>query len=172
LRYIGSCDRIIALVGDAYGFEPEETARPDRTTAPFLYPVGVLVRHGRAARRVTPTAQGHLSLNGSPEFLAMHPVSQASAAAQLQQEFIKELYRSGKDRNQFGLLHELRALVLRDGFRLRTRAPQARNLPYTSLGRLFKGREHILESSFSLNLAKGEYESQLYAFAHWGGRIF
>ena len=27
-RYIGSCDRIIALVGDAYGFEPEETARP------------------------------------------------------------------------------------------------------------------------------------------------
>src|ERR1700738_4810316 len=45
LRYIGSCDRIIALVGDAYGFEPEETARPDRTAAPFLYPVGVLVRH-------------------------------------------------------------------------------------------------------------------------------
>jgi hypothetical protein len=27
-RYIGSCDRLIALVGDAYGFEPEETARP------------------------------------------------------------------------------------------------------------------------------------------------
>jgi hypothetical protein len=27
-RYIGSCDRIIALVGDAYGFEPEETVRP------------------------------------------------------------------------------------------------------------------------------------------------
>ena len=61
-RYIASCDRIIALVGDAYGFEPEETARPDRTTAPFLYPMGVLVRHGRATRRVTPTAQGHLSL--------------------------------------------------------------------------------------------------------------
>ena len=27
-RYIASCDRIIALVGDAYGFEPEETTRP------------------------------------------------------------------------------------------------------------------------------------------------
>src|SRR5208283_3772431 len=27
-RYIGSCDRIIALVGDAYGFEPEATVRP------------------------------------------------------------------------------------------------------------------------------------------------
>src|SRR5208337_1973204 len=51
------------------------------------------------------------------------PVSQAEDAAQLQQEFIKELVRSGKDRNQFGSLHELRALVLRDGFRLQTRAP-------------------------------------------------
>jgi tetratricopeptide (TPR) repeat protein len=27
-RYTASCDRIIALVGDAYGFESEETARP------------------------------------------------------------------------------------------------------------------------------------------------
>src|ERR1700747_897414 len=26
--YIASCDRAIALVGDAYGFEPEETACP------------------------------------------------------------------------------------------------------------------------------------------------
>jgi hypothetical protein len=80
----------------------------------------------------------------SPEFLEMHAVSQAEDAAQLQQEFIRELYRSGKDWNLFGLLHELRALVLRHGFRLQERAPQTRNLPYTSLGRLFKGREHIL----------------------------
>src|SRR6516162_6928524 len=27
-RYISSCDRIIALVGDAYGFESEQEARP------------------------------------------------------------------------------------------------------------------------------------------------
>ena len=26
--YIASCDRVIALAGDAYGFEPEEPARP------------------------------------------------------------------------------------------------------------------------------------------------
>ena len=40
-RYITSCDRIIALVGDAYGFEPEEAARPTgrpRRSAPaWLY---------------------------------------------------------------------------------------------------------------------------------------
>jgi flagellar biosynthesis GTPase FlhF len=81
---------------------------------------------------------------GSPEFLAMHPVSQSEEAARLQQEFIKELVRSEKERNRFSLLHELRALVLRDGFRLLRREPQARKLPYTSLACLFKGREHIL----------------------------
>ena len=59
----------------------------------------------------------------SPEFLAMHAVAQADDAAQLQQEFINELRQSGKDRNQFGSLHELRALVLRDGFRLETGGP-------------------------------------------------
>jgi hypothetical protein len=58
----------------------------------------------------------------SPEFLAMYAVDQADDAAHLQQEFIKELCRSGKDRNQFGSLHELRSLVLRDGFRLKTGA--------------------------------------------------
>ena len=80
---------------------------------------------------------------GLPEFLTMHPVSQSEEEAQLQQEFIKELVRSGKDRNQFGLLHEVRELVLRYGFRLQRREPQPRNLPYTTLGRLLKGREHI-----------------------------
>ena len=38
----------------------------------------------------------------------------------------------------------MRALVLRDGFRLQARAPQPRNLLYPTLGRLFKGGEHIL----------------------------
>jgi len=143
-RYIASCDRIIALVGDAYGFEPEETARPagqprrSYTQWEYYFAMGERLDGSRQ-----PSKDIFLYI-GSPEFLAMHPVSQAEDAAQLQQEFIKELVRSGKDRNQFGLLHELRALVLRDGFRLKTRAPQPRNLPYTSLGRLFKGREHIL----------------------------
>jgi tetratricopeptide (TPR) repeat protein len=143
-RYIGSCDRVIALVGDAYGFEPEETVRPtgrprrSYTQWEYWFALGERLDGSRQ-----PPKEIYLYL-GSPEFLAMHPVSQAADAAQLQQEFIKELYRSGKDRNQFVLLHELRALVLRDGFRLQTRPPQPRNLPYTSLGRLFKGREHIL----------------------------
>jgi tetratricopeptide (TPR) repeat protein len=143
-RSIASCDRLIALVGDAYGCEPEETTRPTgqprRSYTQWEY---CFARGERLDGSRQPPKDIYLYI-GSPEFLGMHPVWQGAEEAQLQHEFIQELARSGKDRNQFGLLHELRALVLRDGFRLQTRERQPRNLPYTSLGCLFKGREHIL----------------------------
>src|SRR6266436_4145150 len=56
-RYIGSCDRIIALVGDAYGFEPEETARstgqPRRsyTQWEYWFAVGERLDGSRAPRK-------------------------------------------------------------------------------------------------------------------------
>jgi tetratricopeptide (TPR) repeat protein len=142
--YIASCDRIIALVGDAYGFEPEETARPpgrprrSYTQWEYFFATGERLEGSQQPPKDT------FLYIASPDFLGMHSVLEAADAAQLQQEFIKELVRSGKDRNQFSVLHELCRLVLRDGFTLQARPPQPRNLPYTSLGRLFKGREHIL----------------------------
>ena len=127
-RYITLCDRVIALVGDAYGFEPEETARPagqprrSYTQWEYFFAMGERLNGSRQ-----PPKDIFLYF-ASPEFLAMHAVSQADDAAQLQQEFIKELHRSGKDWNQFGLLDELRALVLRDGVRIPgLTAPELRN---------------------------------------------
>ena len=142
--YIASCDRVIALVGDAYGFEPEEPARPlgrprrSYTQWEYFFAMGERLDGSRQPPKDT------FLYFGLPEFLAVHSVSQSDDTAQLQLEFMKEVLPSGKDRNEFSVLHELRALVLRDGFQLRTRPPQPRNLPYTSIGRLFKGREHIL----------------------------
>jgi len=87
-RYIASCDRIIALVGDAYGFEPEETARPagqprrSYTQWEYYFAIGERLDGSRQ-----PPKDIFLYI-GSPEFLAMNPVSQAEDAAQLQQEFI------------------------------------------------------------------------------------
>lgn len=122
-RYIASCDRIIALVGDAYGYEPEETARPAeqprRSYTQWEYFLAMSERLDGSRQ----SPKDIFLYLASPEFLAMHVVAQADDAAQLQQEFINELCRSGKDRNQFTSLHELRALVLRDGFRLETGAP-------------------------------------------------
>jgi hypothetical protein len=150
-RYIASCDRIIALVGDAYGFEPEETARPAgrprRSYTRWEYYFAMDERLDGARQ---PPKDIFLYI-GSPEFLAMNPVLQAEDAAQLQQEFIKELVRSGKDRNQFGLLHELRALVLRDGFRLQTRAP---GLFLPPEPQDFVGRAEALEELYGMLVEK------------------
>jgi hypothetical protein len=44
--YIASSDRMIALVGDAYGFEPEENGAAHRTTTPLLHTMGVFLCNG------------------------------------------------------------------------------------------------------------------------------
>ncbi len=77
----------------------------------------------------------------SANFVASNPVIQSEELAKLQQKFVDEIRLSGKDRNPFGTVHELRALVLRDGFRMAERQRPPQNLPYPSLGTLFKGRE-------------------------------
>ena len=118
--YIASCDRIIALVGDAYCCEPDETARPAgqprRSYTQWEYFFGMGARLD-GSRQSSKDIFFYLA---SQEFLAMNAFAQPDCVAYLQQKFIEELCRSGQDRNQFGSLDQLRALVLRDGFRLKT----------------------------------------------------
>ncbi len=143
-KYIAGCDRVIALVGDAYGEELEEEARPSGfprrsyTQWEYCFAQGERLDGSRHPRKDI------FVYFAAPDFLAQHPVTQAADAAQLQQDFIAAIRRSGEDRNTFGSSHELRALVLRDGFRLPERGPRPRNLPYDSIGTLFKGRDAFL----------------------------
>ena len=122
-KYIAGCDRVITLVGDAYGWEPESGAlpagKPRRSYTQWEY----FMAQGERldGRRETPKET--FVYFASADFVASNPVSQTDDAATLQQEFIAEICRSGKDRDPFGSLHELRALVLRDGFRLRDHEP-------------------------------------------------
>src|SRR5580704_10636756 len=51
----------------------QRNSAPRRPTAPLLYPVGVLLRHGRATRRFTPAAQGHFSLHRLTGILGDEP---------------------------------------------------------------------------------------------------
>jgi tetratricopeptide (TPR) repeat protein len=143
-QYIASCDRVIALVGDAYGWEPDEAARPAgfprRSYSQWEY---YFTEGERLDGSRQPVKEVYLYF-ASPEFVAAHAVQQSGDAAALQQAFLAELHGSGKDWNPFSSLDQLRALVLRDGFRLQQRGPQPRNLPYASLGSLFKGREQVL----------------------------
>lgn len=141
---ISGCDRVIALVGDAYGWEPDEAARPAgfprRSYSQWEYWFAKGERLDGSRR---PAKDIYLYF-ASPEFIAAHPAPQSAEAAQLQQAFVTELRSSGKDYNPFSSLDQLRWLVLRDGFRLQQRGPQPCNLPYISLGALFKGREPVL----------------------------
>jgi hypothetical protein len=143
--YIASCDRVVALAGDAYGWEPDETARPAgyarRSYTQWEYRFAQGERLNDSPQSARPT----YVYFASPEFLMQHVVMQDANAARRQQEFVSEIRSSGKDYNTFGSLHELRALVLRDGFRLAERGPKPCNLPYKSLGLLFKGRATFLD---------------------------
>jgi hypothetical protein len=117
-HYVAGCDRIIALVGDAYGWEPEEAARPPGRPRRSYTQWEYFFARGERLDGSTQPARDIFVYFAAPAFLAEHTVNQTPEAADLQRAFVDEVRRSGKDWNQFGSLHELRALVLRDGFRL------------------------------------------------------
>jgi len=83
-RYISSCDRIIALVGDAYGFEPEETARPAGHARPSYTQWEYYFAMGERLDGSRQPSKDIFLYIGSPEYLAAHPVSRADEAARLQ----------------------------------------------------------------------------------------
>ena len=160
-RYIASCDRVIALIGDAYGWEPDEQARPAgrprRSYSQWEY-------YFALGERLDGSEQAPKNLYvyfAAAEFVAAPGVASEVESARLQRDFPGEVRRSGKDWNVFKSLDELRALVLRDGFRLEERNPQLCdpppvNLPYLSIGNLFKGREARLdELTQSLGRVRG-----------------
>ena len=142
--YITGCDRVIALVGDAYGAEPDRAGLPPQmprrsyTQWEYYFAQGERLNGGRQAAKDT------FVYLASPNFVASNAVRQSDEEGKLQQEFILAIRRSGKDRNQFGTLDELCRLVLRDGFKMAERRRPPHNLPYPSLGTLFKGREGFL----------------------------
>ena len=143
--YIAGCDRVIVLVGDAYGAEPPEAARPvgqrrrSYTQCEYEFALGERLDGTRATRKDI------YIYVATDAYLQAHPVKQPPDQAKLQREFLAAIRASGEDRNTFGSLDELCRLALRDGFQVRDPARKPNNLRYLSLGTLFKGREEFLE---------------------------
>ena len=143
--YIDSCDRVIALVGTAYGSEPEPATTPKNSPRrsysqwEFSFALGERLNGKRANRKPM------FVYMATPIFLESQPIKQSAYETTRQQRFIEEICASGKDRNKFDSVDELARLVLRDGFKLKSPlqlSPQ--NLPYDSIGSLFKGRERSM----------------------------
>jgi hypothetical protein len=132
-HYIAGCDRVIALVGDTYGWEPEPAALPGGTPRRSYTQWEYFFAQGERLDGGRETAKDLFVYLASANFVTSNPVGQTEEASKLQQQFLEEIRRSGKDRNSFGSLDELCRLVLRDGFRLRERQRPPQNLPYPSL---------------------------------------
>jgi hypothetical protein len=144
-RYIAGCDRVIALVGDAYGFEPPEVARPagrprrSYTQWEYALAMGERLDGPKAGRKDV-----HVYF-ASDDYVKAHLVVEDIEAKRLQEDFRRAIVANGEDRNAFDSLDGLCRLALRDGFRVRDPDHKPRNLPDVSIGTLFKGRDAFLE---------------------------
>ncbi len=145
--YIAGCDRVIALVGDAYGYEPETGARPQGrprrsyTQWEYHFALGERLDGSKAPRKDI-----HVYV-ATADYLKAHapPAEQTAEQSELQQAFLAAIHNSGEDRNPFGSLDALCRLALRDGFRVRDPDRRPNNLPDATLGTLFKGRDAFLD---------------------------
>ena len=143
-QYVARCDRVIALVGDAFGYEASGVAVPaidpprSYTQWEYFFALGHRLDGSRAARKDV-----YLYL-ASQKFLDEHPVAQPDEHAQRQQRFQEEIKASGEHWNAFDSEDELCRQVLRDGWQIQERPRKPIHLPYDSIGSLFKGREAFL----------------------------
>ena len=143
-QYVAQCDRVIALVGDAYGFEASGVAVPaveqprSYTQWEYFFALGHRLDGSRVPRKDI------YVYFASQKFLDLHPVAQTDDDALRQRRYREEIEASGEHRNAFGTEDELRRLVLRDGWQIQKRPTKPIHLPYDSIGSLFKGREGFL----------------------------
>ena len=116
-RYIASCDRVVTLIGDAYGCEPDPASVPGLPRRSYTQWEYSFAR-GERLLGERQRAIDIYAYFASAAFLASHPVTQLADDAQRQKTFVAEVRQSGKDWNEFSSIDGLRALVLRDGFRM------------------------------------------------------
>jgi hypothetical protein len=116
-QYIGSCDRLVALIGGVYGWEPDPSTLPNLPRRSYSQWEYFFAQGERLAGDRQPAIDTFVYF-ASADFVGSHPAAEEPAATQRQQSFVADVRRSGKDWNEFRSIDELRALVLRDGFRL------------------------------------------------------
>jgi tetratricopeptide (TPR) repeat protein len=144
-EYVAHCERVIALVGDAYGCEASGVAVPavspprSYTQWEYFFTVGERIDGSGAPRKDL------YVYFASEQFLREHPVPQPADHAERQQRFCEHIKATGKHWASFDSVDHLCRLVLRDGWQMTERPRKPRNLPYDSIGTLFKGRETFLD---------------------------
>jgi tetratricopeptide (TPR) repeat protein len=158
--YVAQCDRVIAIVGDAYGADSASDAipagKPQRSYTQWEYFFAI----GERLRGAGVTPKDLFVYMASANFLTSNPVLQPDEHRERQSQFIDVIKQSGKHRANFDNLDQLCRSVLRDGWQMNERPIVSKppfQLPNRALaGRLFgraallaqlvarmKSREHI-----------------------------
>jgi tetratricopeptide (TPR) repeat protein len=142
--YVASCDRVIALVGDAFGMEASGSRVPEvmppRSYTQWEYHFAMGGRIGAS----TAVRKDIFLYYASAAYLREHPTTEPPEFNKRQQSFAEQIKNTGEHWVEFDNLDQLCRLVLRDGWQMKERPSKAQNLPYRSLGTLFKGRDTML----------------------------
>jgi hypothetical protein len=148
-EYVAGCERVVALVGDAYGSEavgpvPALAVPRSYTQWEVFFALGERLEGPRAEAK-------DLYLYfyfASDQFLGVHPVAQSGEHAERQRSFRAQVQSTGMHWGSFDSVDYLCRQVLRDGWQMNARPRRPCNLPYASLGTLFKGRDEILSDEW------------------------
>lgn len=116
---IDQCDRVILLLGDAYGVEaviPSDLrySGEPRSYTEWEYFFAIGERLDGAVR----SAKVIHVYCADENFKQFNSITQTVQQAESQQAFVESVLATGLDRSSFGSLDELCRLVIRDGFRL------------------------------------------------------
>ncbi|MGZ8189532.1 MAG: DUF4062 domain-containing protein [Methylosarcina sp.] len=144
--YVDQCDRVIAVVGTAFGCEAARLAVP-KTDPPRSYTQWeYYFALGERLNGTQAPPKERFVYFPSETYLNNHPVPESEDLAERQRFFLQMIKNSGKHWGEFGSKDELCRLVLRDGWQIQERPHKPCNLPYPSLGNLFKGREEFIDT--------------------------
>ena len=156
-EYVAQCDRVIALVGDAYGSEAAGTAVPaadpprSYTQWEYFFTMGERLDGSRAPRKDL-----YLYL-ASHQFLREYPVQQPAEYAERQRRFREQVLATGEHWASFDSVDQLCRRVLRDGWQMSGRPSEEEPVWLAELRAVFatgavpdvddQAREEILRHS-------------------------
>jgi len=154
-EYVAECNCVIIIVGNAYGVDPQLAEVPlgcparSYTQWEYFFTAGERLNGARVPRK-----QFYLYF-ASEKYLHDHVVTQSPDLAERQRLFVEELKASGKFWATFDTPDHFCRLVLRDLPEMSGRTKKPSNLPYISIGSLFKGRDQFLQDLHT-SLHRGE----------------
>ncbi|MGZ8908018.1 MAG: DUF4062 domain-containing protein, partial [Methylobacter sp.] len=144
--YVDQCDRVIAVVGTAYGCEAAKLAVPEADPPRSYTEWEYYFALGERLNGTQASPKERFVYFASDSYLNSHPITESEDLAERQRLFRQMVEDSGEHRGEFDSVDRLCRLVLRDGWQMQERPHRPCNLPYPSLENLFKGREEFIDT--------------------------